>query len=717
MKRGLVLISLVFLILFISVFVSAFSFIDFWNKITGRVTSICTDTDEGINYYVKGTVQSDGYTSSDFCSNSTLLREYYCSENISISKPYNCLKGCLSGACNLEKTSTDVTSANYADNTFSPDTSVSVPTVTASDNLEFQGYIVELTGEPLVVKEKQITTSNPAISKSVVMGNLQTAENNLESEQETFKQNALSILGKNSIATGSAVSDTQLQVWEEYDKTFNGFALNITTEEAEKIKTISGVKSVSPNYRVYLSLKNNIPTIDAEDVWKLDVDRNLCATSGKSCLTGKGIRIGIIDTGVDYTHPDLGGCFGTGCKVAGGWDFNAGLGGIIQDRDPMDEHGHGTHVASIAAGNGVLKGVAPDATIYAYKVMGPAGYQYSSSVIAAIDRSVDPNRDGDMSDHLDIISLSLGGKGNPDDATSRAVDRAVDAGVVVVVSAGNDGPDANTIGSPGTARQAITVGNNQGYLCDGHRSCVHSTSSRGPVIWKGNTLTKPDITAPGIFICASKASAYVLDVWSPSCIDNQHVVFSGTSMSTPFVSGTAALLLQEHPDWTPAKIKLALTKSAINLKDELGKDYDINTQGYGALNVLNAVKINIACESPGELCFLTSDCCNPSACVNRKCTFVDTPPSNTSEVQPLPIVTCKSSSNTCVFDNYRQSNCCNRLRCAEPEFFNPSKGKCIACISSGKIPPNQRGGKLSNLCCSGNWKWIWNWFKSGYYCI
>ncbi|HLC75470.1 MAG TPA: S8 family serine peptidase, partial [Candidatus Nanoarchaeia archaeon] len=141
--------------------------------------------------------------------------------------------------------------------------------------------------------------------------------------------------------------------------------------------------------------------------------------------TGQGVAIGIIDTGVDYTHPDLGGCFGQGCKVVGGYDF------VNNDHDPIDDHGHGTHVAATAAGKGDYNGdnvrdagefwgVAPDAKIMAYKVLDASGSGTMAGVIAGINRAV--------SDHADIISLSLGGPGDPDDLVSRAIDNAVDNG-------------------------------------------------------------------------------------------------------------------------------------------------------------------------------------------------------------------------------------------------------------------------------------------------
>ncbi len=138
--------------------------------------------------------------------------------------------------------------------------------------------------------------------------------------------------------------------------------------------------------------------IGAEEVWTL-------LDSNNDPLTGMGIRIAIIDTGVDYTHPDLGGCFGPGCKVIGGWNF------VFNGSDPMDDNGHGTHVAATAAGKGLVNGVAPDAKILAYKVCDSSGVCSWSAIISAIDYATDPDRDGNPSDHVDVASMSLGGKG------------------------------------------------------------------------------------------------------------------------------------------------------------------------------------------------------------------------------------------------------------------------------------------------------------------
>ncbi len=485
--------------------------------------------------------------------------------------------------------------------------------------IPFKGYMIELEDEPLAVENVKLEeeaeknegnflaqvvgTIGLATTKSNIERKLENKREDLEDKKEDFKKNALDELGKTSVITGNAVaSEKDLVVLGEYENVFNGLALDISPEEAEEIKKIKGVKSVSPNYMVNITLMDSVPLINADDTWQLDANGENCEESGEDCLTGKGVTIGIIDTGVDYTHGDLGGCFGRGCKVVGGYDFSD------NDNDPMDDNGHGTHVAATAAGNGILKGVAPDAQIYAYKVLDSYGGGWSNDIMAAIERSMDPNQDGDFSDHLDIISLSLGGRGNPDDPMSQAIDNAVDAGVVAIVAAGNDGPGEGTIGSPGTARKAITIGASyeRDYGRFVHETCTDENarkddiacfSSRGPVIWEdeeGNTqsLVKPDIVAPGVNICAAQASQdtiwqYIMNKKGIDvhCLDTEHISISGTSMATPIVSGAVALLLQKNPDWTPEEVKAALKATAVDLGE------DVNTQGDGRIDVLDAVEL------------------------------------------------------------------------------------------------------------------------------
>src|SRR3989338_7732360 len=475
-----------------------------------------------------------------------------------------------------------------------------------------RGYIIELTEEPVAQKEKRLRDTakenkekissmnklNPvkyvykafATTSDKIPGELKKHRGRVKDEQKNAKELIKKRLGKtaiNNLITGNAIAvDGRLNVLNEYQNVFNVLLLDINEREAEKLKVLSAIKSVHPNREVKALLMDSVPLINADDVWKLDKDGNQCADSGKECLTGKGVTIGIIDTGVDYTHADLGGCFGSGCKVIGGYDFvtceelDKTSGGCLspknEDNDPMDEHGHGTHVAATAAGNGVLKGVAPDAKIYAYRVLNREGQGTFGWVIASIERAVDPNQDGNFSDHLDVISLSLGGNGNPDDPQSKAVDNAVDAGVVAVVAAGNSGPSPNTIMSPGTARNAITIG------ATDKNDKIADFSSRGPVIWDNNYLVKPDIVAPGVNICAAEWD----NAWSDrKCLDNSHIAISGTSMATPHVSGVAALIKQAHVTWYPNEIKMALRNTATDISSS------IIAQCYGRIDALRVASL------------------------------------------------------------------------------------------------------------------------------
>lgn len=366
------------------------------------------------------------------------------------------------------------------------------------------------------------------------------------------------------------------KIKQEFTKTFNGLSLDITLEEAQSLKnSIPEIVEIYPNYIFHATLYDSIPLINADDVW-------IVADSSGQLITGKNISVAVIDTGVDYTHTDLGGCLGLGCKVVDGYDF------VHDNPDPMDDHGHGTHVAATVAGDGILRGVAPDAQIYAYKVLNSLGAGTQGNIISGIERAVDPNNDGDFSDHLDIISMSLGGLGTPDDPTSVAIDNAVDAGVVAVIAAGNSGPDGNTycrsgldpsgnsysICSPGTARKAITVAASNKF------DEIAGFSSRGPVDASEGDLIKPDITAPGVSICAAQWE----NAWQTSeCIDDMHTSISGTSMATPHVAGLVALILQSEPNLTPMEIKTRLQNTAIDIGE------NVFTQGSGRINAFNSV--------------------------------------------------------------------------------------------------------------------------------
>ncbi|HMN45210.1 MAG TPA: S8 family serine peptidase [Povalibacter sp.] len=255
----------------------------------------------------------------------------------------------------------------------------------------------------------------------------------------------------------------------------NGIRINVDPAELDSLRSLPGVRSVG---RVEIHTLDNIdsvPWIGAPAVW---------AALGK----GEGVKIGIIDTGIDYTHADFGGSgnpadyagnnksivepgtFPT-AKVKGGYDFagptyNANIPTSVPqpDGDPLDGNGHGTHVAGTAAGLGVAgsvgAGVAPGAALYALKVFGDAGGSTDLTSLA-IEWAMDPNGDGDMSDHLDVINMSLGSPfGEPDDPSAISTNNAAKVGIIVATSAGNEGNTPYVTGAPGVASSAISTAAN-----------------------------------------------------------------------------------------------------------------------------------------------------------------------------------------------------------------------------------------------------------------
>ena len=223
-----------------------------------------------------------------------------------------------------------------------------------------------------------------------------------------------------------------------YDQLFNGIALQAPREKLAKISSLEFIKAT---HAVQTYEANIVPPKQDQHHPSI-IPGNLNTTT----FTGKGVKVAVIDTGIDYHHPDL------QKNYAGGYDL------VDLDNDPMETDEsqgipteHGTHVAGIIAANGNIKGVAPDAEIYAYLALGPGGSGSSIQVIAAMERA--------LKDGVDIMNLSLGNIVNgPDYPTSVAVNRAVELGMIVVIANGNNGPNHWTIGSPATATRAVSVG-------------------------------------------------------------------------------------------------------------------------------------------------------------------------------------------------------------------------------------------------------------------
>ncbi|HEX9983595.1 MAG TPA: S8 family serine peptidase [Thermoanaerobaculia bacterium] len=346
-------------------------------------------------------------------------------------------------------------------------------------------------------------------------------------------------------ARGAKSATEAPSVTREYFRAFHGVALEASPDVIAHVKTLPYVRAVTldTEVRAHANGVDGVGLVGARKLWE---------TRG---ARGAGIVIAIIDSGIDYRHPALGGGFGPGHKVAGGWDF------VNDDADPLDDHFHGTHVAGIAAANGPeLEGVAPDATLLAFKVLNSSGRGFGSAILAAIERTVDPNGDGDLADRVDVANVSLGGFGHPDDPMARAVDVASAAGVVFTISAGNAGTFM-AIGTPGVARTAITVGSTLGA------DAMAVTSSRGPSMRE--LALKPEVIAPGEHIRSTFPN-------------NDYGELNGTSMAAPHVAGLAALLLELHPGWTPAQVKSALTNTATLI------DAEVIAQGGGFVDAVDA---------------------------------------------------------------------------------------------------------------------------------
>ncbi|KQL51106.1 hypothetical protein AN964_19045 [Heyndrickxia shackletonii] len=226
-----------------------------------------------------------------------------------------------------------------------------------------------------------------------------------------------------------------------FTEAFNGFSLKGEKEELERFaKSFNKVSAI---------FESNVYTTDfmnseSNQLIGMENARGIFDQYGNR-LTGKGVKVGVIDTGLDYTHPDLIGSY------KGGFDF---VDGDHNPMEAMDQKGmtiHGTHVAGIIAANGKMRGVAPEVDLYSYRVLGPGGKGTTDQVLAAIDQSI--------KDKMDIINLSLGTNINgPDLPVSMALNKAVAKGVVAVTSNGNSGPNMWTVGSPGTSSSAISVG-------------------------------------------------------------------------------------------------------------------------------------------------------------------------------------------------------------------------------------------------------------------
>lgn len=322
-----------------------------------------------------------------------------------------------------------------------------------------------------------------------------------------------------------------------------------SAELLEELVVHHQVEHLFLDRRVYASLDLSAQSTGVKHI---QIDRK---------LSGAGITIAILDTGL-YPHPDL---VTPISRIVGFADLVNGK------ADYYDDHGHGTHCAGNAAGNGyssqgLYVGAAPEAKIVGVKVLDEYGGGKLSTVIRGIEWCVIHQQQY----HLDILSLSLGApavQSYRKDPLAQASRIAWHNGMMVCTAAGNDGPKTGTISSPGHDPLILTIG------AADHE--VASFSSRGPT---PDGFMKPDLYAPGTDIISLNAPGSELESqFSDKRIDEHYIRLSGTSMATPYVAGICALLLEANPHLTPNDLKAILTSTAKEITGELAGNVDATT--------------------------------------------------------------------------------------------------------------------------------------------
>lgn len=411
-------------------------------------------------------------------------------------------------------------------------------------------------------------------------------------------------------------------------------------------------------------------------------------------ITGTGVKVAVLDTGIDTDHPELEDSY------LGGYDY------VNNDPNPEDDHGHGTHVTGIITSNGInnanSKGVAPETGIYMYKVCNSNGSCYEDDMVAAMEAAVATD--------ARVMSISVGGGSyttqNCDgDSLAAKVNWVVNQGLTVAVAAGNDG---RGVSSPGCASGVIGVG-------------AVDKSNNVPY-WSGRSLAL-DIVAPGV----NNYSTY---------LNGGYQSMSGTSMATPHVSGVTALLLETDPTLTTNEVKTALydTASPVNKCYSCRffwggycygqREVSCNPEITGA-GVVNAYEAYLAVKPVGPECTADVDCddslyCNGGeTCVDGVCqsgTPIDCSPLSDQCHQGV----CDENLNQCVAEPKAKGTSCDDGEfCTKDDYC--SEGSCVsgsqrtcddkeectadscdetndACVNE---PVSDNTSCTSGLCCSG----------------
>jgi subtilisin family serine protease len=348
----------------------------------------------------------------------------------------------------------------------------------------------------------------------------------------------------------------------------NSLILNATPEQ------IRGLEERGDVERIYINKTIQLAPFVASEVtpgkfaqgddevstWGIKATRTLEAREAFG-VDGSGVVVGILDTGFDASHRLLSG------KILRWKSFDGG-----NQPDPVDDNGHGSHCAGTiggSSGGGMEIGMAPGVKFVAGKIFTGGGGATTEGILGAMEWVVDPDGIPNSGDEPRLVSNSWGGGMDDQDSPFWTATKAWrDLDIAPIFAAGNEGPGASTVGSPGGYPEAFAVG------ATTVNTTMASFSSRGPVSWNGSNIIKPDISAPGKDVTSVKAGG---EYWT----------ISGTSMATPHVAGIAALLYQANPSLTVEQLIDVLQSTSIDEGPE-GKD---NDWGHGHIDTYAALAI------------------------------------------------------------------------------------------------------------------------------
>lgn len=293
-------------------------------------------------------------------------------------------------------------------------------------------WFVELASAPLADVDATFTTKQKADYRG-----------KLKAEKDAFR-------------TAARAAGVQFKERRAFDVLWNGLAIEIDPSQLSALGRVPGVANLYPIVTISIP---ELQPMEQPDLATALAMTGADVAQSELGLTGAGIKVAVMDTGIDYNHPDLGGCFGPSCRVFTGFDFvgdnfNAGGTGSalipVPDLDPDDCNGHGTHVAGIVGANGTVKGVAPEVRFGAYRVFGCVGSTFADIMIEAMERI--------LADGMQVLNMSIGAAFQwPQYPTAQASDRLVNKGVSVVASIGNSGPPVYSAGAPGVGSKVIGV--------------------------------------------------------------------------------------------------------------------------------------------------------------------------------------------------------------------------------------------------------------------